>query len=46
MLRRSGGVGLFQIKRIMWTILGIQEVLLGLRFMLKLIGYNRNTKKS
>lgn len=33
-------LGLFQITRIMWTILGILEVLLGLRFLLKLIGAN------
>jgi len=31
---------LFQFTRIVWTILGILEVLLGLRFMLKLIGAN------
>jgi YggT family protein len=33
-------LGLFQITRIMWTSLAILEVLLGLRFMLKLIGAN------
>ncbi len=33
-------LGLFQITRIMWTVLGILEVLLGLRFMLKLIAAN------
>jgi uncharacterized membrane protein len=33
-------LGLFQITRIMWTALGILEVLLGLRFLLKLIGAN------
>ena len=31
---------LFQIDRIMWTVLGILEILLGLRFMLKLIAAN------
>ena len=31
---------LFQINRIMWTVLGILEILLGLRFMLKLIAAN------
>jgi len=34
---------LFQFTRIVWTILGILEVLLGLRFMLKLIGANPNS---
>jgi uncharacterized membrane protein len=33
-------LGLFQVTRIMWTVLAILEVLLGLRFMLKLIGAN------
>ena len=32
--------GLFQITRITWTFLGILEILLGLRLMLKLIGAN------
>ena len=27
-------LGVFQINRIMWTVLGILEILLGLRFML------------
>jgi len=31
---------LFQIERIIWTILGLLEILLGLRFVLKLIGAN------
>ena len=31
---------LFQIERIVWTILGLLEMLLGLRFVLKLIGAN------
>ena len=34
---------LFQFTRIVWTILGILEVLLALRFMLKLIGANPNS---
>jgi len=34
---------LFQFTRIVWTVLGILEVLLGLRFMLKLIGANPNS---
>jgi uncharacterized membrane protein len=33
-------LGLFQVTRIMWTVLATLEVLLGLRFMLKLIGAN------
>ena len=33
-------LGVFQINRIMWTVLGILEILLGLRFMLKLIAAN------
>ena len=33
----------FQINRIMWTLLGILEILLGLRFMLKLIVANPNS---
>ena len=33
-------LGLFQFTRIIWTILGILEVLLALRFGLKLIGAN------
>jgi uncharacterized membrane protein len=31
---------LFQIERVVWTILGLLEILLGLRFVLKLIGAN------
>ncbi len=31
---------LFQIVRIMWTILGLLEILMGLRFVLKLIAAN------
>ncbi len=34
---------LFQFNRIVWTILGILEVLLALRFGLKLIGANPNS---
>ncbi len=34
---------LFQFNRIVWTILGILEVLLALRFLLKLIGANPNS---
>ena len=34
---------LFQVTRIVWTILGILEILLGLRFMLKLIAANPNS---
>lgn len=30
----------FQINRVLWTILGILEILLGLRFLLKLIAAN------
>ena len=33
----------FQIDRIMWTILVMLEILLGLRFMLKLIAANPNS---
>ena len=33
-------LGLYQVTRIVWTILGLLEVLLGLRFMLKLIAAN------
>lgn len=33
--RRQGS---FQLSRIVWTLVGILEILLGLRFMLKLIG--------
>lgn len=33
-------LGLFQVTRITWSILGLLEVLLGLRFMLKLIAAN------
>jgi uncharacterized membrane protein len=33
-------LGFFQLTRIMWTALGILEILLGLRFLLKLIGAN------
>jgi len=36
-------LGLFQIIRIVWTILGLLEILLGLRFMLKLIATNGNS---
>src|SRR6266849_4771423 len=32
-----------QVMRIIWTILGILEILLGLRFMLKLIAANPNS---
>jgi uncharacterized membrane protein len=34
---------LFQFTRIIWTVLGILEVLLALRFALKLIGANPNS---
>jgi uncharacterized membrane protein len=34
---------IFQFTRIVWTILGILEVLLALRFVLKLIGANPNS---
>jgi uncharacterized membrane protein len=34
---------LFQFTRIVWTILGVLEVLLALRFVLKLIGANPNS---
>ena len=33
-------LGLSQVTRIVWTVLGILEILLGLRFMLKLIAAN------
>jgi len=33
-------IDLFQITRVMWTFLAIVEILLGLRFLLKLIGAN------
>jgi uncharacterized membrane protein len=33
-------IGLFQITRIMWTVMAILEIFLGLRFLLKLIGAN------
>ena len=36
-------LGLFQVTRIVWSILGLLEVLLGLRFMLKLIAANPNS---
>jgi len=36
-------LGFYQATRIIWTILGILEVLLGLRFMLKLIAANPNS---
>ena len=31
---------MFQVNRIIWTILGLLELLMGLRFLLKLIGAN------
>ncbi len=34
---------LFQVTRIVWSILGLLEILLGLRFMLKLIAANPNS---
>jgi uncharacterized membrane protein len=34
---------LFQITRIVWSILGLLEILLGLRFMLKFIAANPNS---
>ena len=36
-------LGLFQVTRIVWTILGILEILLGLRFVLHLIAANPNS---
>jgi uncharacterized membrane protein len=36
-------LGLFQVTRIIWTILGILEILLALRFVLKLIAANPNS---
>ena len=36
-------LGVFQVTRIVWTILGVLEILLGLRFMLKLIAANPNS---
>jgi len=36
-------LGQYQLNRIIWTILGILEVLLVLRFILKLIGANPNS---
>jgi uncharacterized membrane protein len=33
-------LGLFQVTRIIWSLLGLLEILLGLRFMLKLIAAN------
>jgi uncharacterized membrane protein len=35
--------GTFQFSRIVWTLVGILEILLGLRFVLKLIGANPNS---
>ena len=35
-------LGWFQATRIIWTILGLLEILLALRFLLKLIGANPN----
>ena len=35
-------LGMFQVTRITWTILGILEILLALRFVLKLIAANPN----
>ena len=34
---------LFQVTRIVWSLLGLLEILLGLRFMLKLIAANPNS---
>jgi uncharacterized membrane protein len=34
---------LFQVTRIVWSLLGLVEILLGLRFMLKLIAANPNS---
>lgn len=36
-------LGLFQFTRIIWTILGVLEVVLALRFALKLIGANADS---
>jgi uncharacterized membrane protein len=36
-------LGLFQVTRIVWTILGILEILLGMRFVLHLIAANPNS---
>jgi uncharacterized membrane protein len=36
-------LGLFQVTRIVWSLLGLLEILLGLRFMLKLIAANPNS---
>jgi len=36
-------LGLFQVTRIVWTILGVLEILLALRFVLKLIAANPNS---
>jgi hypothetical protein len=33
-------IRLFQVNRIIWSVLGLLEVLLGLRFLLKLMGAN------
>jgi hypothetical protein len=33
-------MNVFQISRLIWTILGLLEIMLGLRFLLKLIGAN------
>src|SRR3989337_23327 len=33
-------LGLFQVTRIVWTILGVLEILLGIRFVLRLIAAN------
>ena len=36
-------LGFFQVARIIWTILSVLEILLGLRFVLKLIAANANS---
>jgi uncharacterized membrane protein len=36
-------MNLFQLTRIIWTILGVLEIMLALRFVLKLIGANPNS---
>jgi YggT family protein len=36
-------LGFFQVTRIVWTILGILEIILGLRFVLKLIAANADS---
>ncbi len=36
-------LGLFQLTRIIWTILGVLEILLGIRFVLHLIAANANS---